>query len=111
VDVVMELFVMAATVSHARQLRDDRHPEAEHAAELADLFCRESSRRVRRLFQDLWSNEDAGKNKLAASVMKGENVWLEQGRLDFGLGPDAFKTRALTQPVAPEPELKRAVPS
>ena len=57
------------------------------------------------------SNEDAGKNKLAASVMNGENVWLEQGRLDFGLGPDAFKTRALTQPVAPEPELKRAVPS
>ena len=111
VDIVMELFVMAATVSHARQMKDDGHPDAAHAAELADLFCQESRRRVRRLFQDLWRNADAGKNKLAASVMNGENVWLEQGRLDFGLTPESFKTKALTQPVAPEPELKRAVPS
>jgi alkylation response protein AidB-like acyl-CoA dehydrogenase len=107
VDIVMELFVMAATVSHARQLRDEGDAEAERAAELADLFCRESRRRVRRLFQDLWSNEDNGKNRLAASVMKGDHTWLEQGRLDFGFGPDAFKTRALTEHTAPEPELKR----
>ena len=111
VDIVMELFVMAATVSHARQLRDDREAEAEGAAALADLFCRDSRRRVRRLFQDLWSNDDAGKNQLAASVMKGEQVWLEEGRLDLGFGPDSFKTRAFTQTDAPEPDLKRAAPS
>ncbi|MGH7893483.1 MAG: acyl-CoA dehydrogenase family protein [Candidatus Binatia bacterium] len=111
VDIVMELFVMAASVSHARQLHDDRAAEAEHAAALADLFCRNSRRRVRRLFQDLWSNEDAGKNELAASVMKGEHVWLEEGRLDLGFGPDDFKTRSVTQASAPGPELKRAAPS
>jgi hypothetical protein len=107
----MELFVIAATVSHARQLRDDGSPEAPRAAELADVFCRDSRRRVRRLFQDLWRNDDAGKTRLAASVMQGEHTWLEEGRLDFGYGPDAFKTRSVTQPRAPEAELKRAVPS
>ncbi len=111
VDIVMELFVMAATVAHARQLQDDRAPEAAPAAELANVFCRESRRRVRRLFQDLWRNDDAAKSRLAASVMQGEQTWLEQGRLDLGFEPDDFKTRSLTQPRAPEPDVKRAVPS
>ena len=111
VDIVMELFVMAATVSHARQLQDAHEAEAAQASALADVFCRDSRRRVRRLFQDLWRNDDAGKNQLAASVMKGEHAWLEEGRLDMGLVPDDFKTRSITQPRATEPELKRAVPS
>ena len=111
VDIVMELFAMAASVCHARQLRDEGHAEAEGAAALADLFCRHARRRVRRLFQDLWNNEDARKNQVAASVMKGEHAWLAEGRLDLGFGPDAFKTRSITRAVAPEPELKRAAPS
>ncbi len=111
VDIVMELFAMAASVCHARRLRDDGHAEAGGAAALADLFCRQSRRRVRRLFRDLWSNEDARKNQLAASVMKGDQVWLEEGRLDLGFGPDAFKTRSITRAVAPEPERRRATPS
>src|SRR5262249_48387593 len=52
VDIVMELFAMTATVAHARQLLDDRHPEAERAAQLADLFCRGSRRKVKRLFDE-----------------------------------------------------------
>jgi hypothetical protein len=59
VDVVMELFAMAAVVSRARKMADERDPEAVHAADLADLFCRLSRRKVRRLFAELWSNEDA----------------------------------------------------
>ena len=55
VDVVMEMFAMAASVSHARRLLDLGEPEAERAVELADLFCRNSRRKVGRLFQDLWS--------------------------------------------------------
>ncbi len=95
VDVVMELFVMAATISRARQMADDRDPEAERALELADLFCRAARRKVRRLFRDLWSNEDAAKNRVAASVMQGAQAWLEQGAMDIGLTPEAFKTRSL----------------
>ena len=41
VDVVMELFAMAATISRTRQMLDDaRTPRRERALELADLFCR-----------------------------------------------------------------------
>jgi alkylation response protein AidB-like acyl-CoA dehydrogenase len=111
VDIVMELFAMAASVSHARQLRDAGHAEARGAEAMADAFCRDSRRRVRRLFQDLWRNEDARKNQLAASVMKGDHLWLEKGRLDLGFAADAFKTRSITQAGAPQPELKRATPS
>src|SRR4029453_15965471 len=95
VDVVMELFAMAATISRTRQMVDARAPEGGRAPELADLFCRTASRKVRRLFRDLWSNEDACKNRVAASVMQGEQVWLEAGAMDIGLTPEAFKTRSL----------------
>jgi alkylation response protein AidB-like acyl-CoA dehydrogenase len=95
VDVVMELFAMAATISRARQMVDARDPEAERALELADLFCRTARRKVRRLFHDLWRNDDAEKNRVAASVMRGEQAWLEQGAMDIGLTAEAFKTRSL----------------
>ena len=42
VDIANELFAMAASVSRAQALREAGHPEAENAAELADLFCRGS---------------------------------------------------------------------
>jgi hypothetical protein len=97
VDVVMELFAMTAAISRARRLADDRSPEAASAAELADLFCRNSRRKVRRLFKDLWSNDDAGKNAVAARVMDASYAWLEQGRLDHGLTPESFETRFMTK--------------
>src|SRR5439155_9154137 len=94
VDVVMESFAMAATISRARQMVDDRAPDAERALELADLLCRTARRKVRRLFRDLWANEDIRKNRVAASVMQGEQVWLEGGAMDIGLTAQAFKTGA-----------------
>jgi len=103
VDVVMELFAMAATISRARQMVDDRDPDAERALELADLFCRTARRKVRRLFRDLWANEDIRKNGVAASVMQGEQVWLERGAMDIGLTPQAFKTRSLVEQRAAGP--------
>jgi hypothetical protein len=93
VDVVMELFAMAASVSHARRLLDQGAPEAEGAVELADLFCHSSRRKVERLFQDLWSNEDARKNEIAASVLEGRHQWLAEEVVDLGLAPEAFQTR------------------
>jgi hypothetical protein len=97
VDIVMELFAMSATVARARRMRDDRHPEAARAAELADLFCRNARRKVNRLFADLWRNDDARKNRLAAAVMKGEHVWLEHGIMDLGFTPDSFCTRTISE--------------
>ncbi|HYR96951.1 MAG TPA: acyl-CoA dehydrogenase family protein [Candidatus Binatus sp.] len=95
VDIVMELFAMSATISRARRMADDRDPDAEKAIELADLFCRMSRRKVRRLFRALWRNEDARQNAVAAEFLRGEHAWLERGILDIGLTPDAFKTQSL----------------
>src|SRR5262245_18554953 len=76
VDVVMELFAMAAALARARHMVDDRDPDAARALGLAYLFYRTARPKVRRLFLNLWSNEDARKNRVAASVMRGEQVWL-----------------------------------
>jgi alkylation response protein AidB-like acyl-CoA dehydrogenase len=95
VDVVMELFAMAATIARARRMADDHAPDAERATELADLFCRLSRRKVRRLFRDIWNNEDARRNAVASAVLSGDHAWLERGILDIGLTPEAFKTQSL----------------
>jgi alkylation response protein AidB-like acyl-CoA dehydrogenase len=108
VDVVMELFAMSAAIAHARQMRDDKDPQAAHAEELCDLFCRNSRRKVRRLFHDLWSNDDAHKTALAARVMKGEHAWLEEGTMDLGFTPESFKTRSFTDLAQQLAEPKRA---
>jgi len=98
VDVVMELFAMAATISRTKSMVDAGDPEAERALELADLFCRTSQRKVDKLFKDLWSNEDARRNAVAASVMQGQHSWLEKGILEIGLDKqETFKTVSLTE--------------
>jgi alkylation response protein AidB-like acyl-CoA dehydrogenase len=96
VDVVMELFAMTATVSQARRMRDDGHPEAKQATELADLFCRMSRRRVKQSFRNLWRNDDAKLNQVAASVMRGQHAWLEQGTIGLGFTQESFKTRRIS---------------
>ena len=95
VDIVMELYAMAASLSHARALLAEHHPDAERAGELADLFCRTARRRVQRLFVDLWSNDDARKNRLTADVMKGDHRLLADGLVGLGRGPDDFQPRSL----------------
>jgi len=96
VDIVMELFAMSASVSYARALREAGNAEAPQALELADLFCRQARRRVRASFKALWSNDDAKLNQVASRVMKGEDVWLAEGRMDLGYTPESFKTHFLT---------------
>jgi alkylation response protein AidB-like acyl-CoA dehydrogenase len=95
VDIVMELFAMAASVSHARALLAERHSDGERAVELADLFCHIARRKVRRLFADLWRNEDARKNRLSARLMNEDYHLLGEGTVDLGRGPQAFEPRSL----------------
>jgi hypothetical protein len=111
VDIVMELFAMAAAVSHAARLADGRYPEAERARELADLFCRNARRKVRRLFADLWRNDDALKNRVAASVMTDQHTWLERGILELGLPPAAFRPRSFVPAPTAEPREPERVPA
>jgi len=102
VDIVMELFVMAATVSRARRMNDEDHPQAKRALALADLHCSMARRKVGRLFRDLWINEDASKNQVAAEVLAEGYAWLERGAIDLGWTEDTFRTRAMTGLVQPE---------
>jgi len=81
VDVTDELFAMTASVSRAHALARTGHPEAGEAAELADLFCRNSRREVRRLFHDLWRNEDVANYRAGVRVTEGRYAWIHDGTL------------------------------
>ncbi|GIW42698.1 MAG: putative acyl-CoA dehydrogenase FadE10 [Candidatus Binatia bacterium] len=109
VDVVMELYAMAASISHARRLEELGAPEAAKARELVDLFCRNSRRKIRRLFRDLWSNEDDRKNVVASHVLRGDHVWLEKGAMGLGLTPESFRAFYFTRSGRPEKAPHRQV--
>jgi hypothetical protein len=79
VDVANELFAMAATITRAKAMADAGRPNAVEARELADLFCRSARRKVRRLFHDLWSNDDVAKYKTALRVLEGRHLFVEAG--------------------------------
>ena len=81
VDVANELFAMAASCARAHAMRKARHAHAEDAAELADLFCRLSRRRVKQLHRDLWVNSDVRQYQVAQRVLDGKHAWLEKGAL------------------------------
>jgi hypothetical protein len=81
VDVVNELFAMTASVCRAQALVEAGTEEAAQALELADLFCRIARRRVDRLFEDLWSNDDRRRYRTAVDVLEGRHTWLERGIL------------------------------
>lgn len=71
VDCGAELFAMTAVI--ARASTDDK-PQA---AELADLFCRLSRRRLRQLRRDLYCNDDRRLRPLVKKILNGEAAWLE----------------------------------
>ena len=81
VDVADELFAMAAAVSRAEALRRKGEASAAEAANLADLFCRGSRRKVAKLFHDLWRNDDDRKYEAGLAVLDGRHAWLHDGTL------------------------------
>src|SRR5258708_28913819 len=77
VHIANELFAQAASASRARTLVEHKAPDAAAALDLADAFCRDSRRRVRRLFRELWSNEDNGRHRVALDVLDGRHTWIQ----------------------------------
>jgi alkylation response protein AidB-like acyl-CoA dehydrogenase len=92
VDVANELFAMSATVARARALAEKQRPEAAEARHLADLFCRISRRRVQRLFDALWDNDDVQLYRAGVDVLDGRHEWLEKGILGLAT-PEASPGR------------------
>jgi alkylation response protein AidB-like acyl-CoA dehydrogenase len=94
VDVVMELFAMSVTCSRARQMKESGDPNAAEAMQLADLFCKQSRRRISASFRSLWRNDDPAAGKVTARVMGGSYDWLaKDGVVDLHLAPDAYEPR------------------
>jgi alkylation response protein AidB-like acyl-CoA dehydrogenase len=100
VDIANEAFALAASVSHAQALLDRRAPEARQAVGMADVACRLGRRRIRALFHELWSNDDALRYRHGLSVLAGEDRWLEAGIMDTpSTGPAAADAREREVPV------------
>jgi alkylation response protein AidB-like acyl-CoA dehydrogenase len=97
VDVVMELFAMAASISRARAMAAAGEPDAARAGEIADLFCRTSRRRVDALFRELWQNDDRARYSVAQRVLAGEHRWLEQDLRSLTLAEIAPRPEAAVE--------------
>ncbi len=78
VDVGAECFMMSATCVRAHMLVQD-NPSDRTPLELADLFCRQSRRRVEASFRSLFNNEDIPTYKVARGALEGRYAWLEEG--------------------------------
>jgi hypothetical protein len=81
VDVANELFAMAASVSRAHALAEAGDALADEGRELADLMCRNGRRKVKRLFHELWRNDDVFKYKTGIGVLAGRYAGFEGGVL------------------------------
>jgi len=80
VDIGVSLFAMSVACSRALSLSKQRS-DCANAIELADLFCREERKEIRRRFAALFDRDDARAYRLAGSFLKGEYAWLEEGIL------------------------------
>jgi alkylation response protein AidB-like acyl-CoA dehydrogenase len=79
VDIGADLFAMAAACVRARMLASRGKPEA---VDLADVFCREATDRIRANFAALFGPHDTAMYRLATDVLAGKHAWLEQGIVD-----------------------------
>jgi len=78
VDVGAELLAISAACSMAHMLVE-KDPTNREPLRMADLASRLSRRKVQRLFADVFDNDDDRTYRLAQSVLRGEEAWLEEG--------------------------------
>jgi alkylation response protein AidB-like acyl-CoA dehydrogenase len=82
-EVGTELFAMAATCSYANMFTKSRPEDATPVA-LADMFCRDATRRIEAHFAAMHDNDDRMMNGLGKSVLAGDMKWLEEGTVWIG---------------------------
>jgi alkylation response protein AidB-like acyl-CoA dehydrogenase len=83
VEVGAELLAISAACSRAvMMVRKD--PANRGPIQMADVFSRHSRRKVQQLFGGVFSNADDRTYRLAQSVLKGEQTWLEEGMVRYG---------------------------
>jgi len=78
VDVGAELLAISASCSRATMMV--KHDPANRGPiRMADLLSRQSRRKVRQLFANVFDNDDDRTYRLAQGVLRGEEAWLEEG--------------------------------
>lgn len=80
VEIGTELFAIATCASKASTL-SKKDPNNKKAIEAAELFCRQSKRRIAGYFQEIRCNEDRLLMKVSKGVASGEYTWLEEGTI------------------------------
>ncbi|MEJ2420506.1 MAG: acyl-CoA dehydrogenase family protein [Acidobacteriota bacterium] len=88
VDIAMELFAMAAACVKATRMADAKDAHIREATRAADLFCRDSRRKVRRLFKDMWHTDDDFKYRIGRETLEGRYAWMEKGAVPLGFSQD-----------------------
>jgi len=99
VDIATELYVMTVTASRVAQMSVAGAAGADEVLRLADLFCRGARRRIRDLFRDLWSNDDALAYRIGQRTLEGRVQFLEDWGLGLGLSADQLRPVRVTKPV------------
>ena len=83
VEIGGELLAISASCSMAQMLVK-KDPGNREPIRLADLASRLSRRKVAQLFASVFDNEDDRTYRVAQSVLKGEQAWLEEGLVEMG---------------------------
>ena len=69
VDIAVEIFTQAVVESWATHRGQGK--------ELVEIFCKDSDRKIRNLYHELWDNTDREKKKLAYQIEEEKYLWLE----------------------------------
>lgn len=75
VDIGTDLFAVSCACSYADSL--NRKQESKTAVGLADLFCRQTKRRILKNFKDVCNNDDRASYSIARKLLAGDYGWLE----------------------------------
>lgn len=75
VDIGTDLFAISCACSYADRLHKSK--EMKDALKLADLFCRETKRRILSNFKNVCDNDDRASYSAAKKVINGDYGWLE----------------------------------
>lgn len=80
VDIAVELYTMAVCIAKARQVPPSAKNEA---MDLANIYCHNSTNKVKNLFRELWCNHDLAKYEMAKRIEADEFLWLEAGIIEM----------------------------
>ncbi|MBI2066552.1 MAG: acyl-CoA dehydrogenase family protein [Deltaproteobacteria bacterium] len=92
VNIGTDLFAMAASCVKA-QLMLQKNPVDRSPEELADLFCRIASRRIKDAFRDIGNNDDQKTWHVARDYLEGKINWLEEDILKGSVSRSSSATQ------------------